>query len=46
MQLLQDTATALEGAGYVSSDLAGPDSEFIYTTPLNQNSMNVFGRCK
>ena len=46
VQLLQDTATALEGAGYVSSDLAGPDSEFIYTTPLNQNSMNVFGRCK
>ena len=41
-QLLEDTAKALEGAGYVSSDHAGPDSEFIYSTPLNQNSMNVF----
>lgn len=41
-QLLEDTAKALEGAGYVSSDHAGPDSEFIYSTPLNQDSMNVF----
>jgi hypothetical protein len=40
--LLEDTAKALEGAGYVSSDHAGPDSEFIYSTPLNENSMNVF----
>jgi radical SAM superfamily enzyme YgiQ (UPF0313 family) len=41
-RLLEDTAKALEGAGYVSSDQARPDSEFIYTTPLNQQSMNVF----
>jgi hypothetical protein len=42
VRLLEDTAKALEGAGYVSSDQARPDSEFIYTTPLNQYSMNVF----
>jgi hypothetical protein len=41
-QLLEHTVKALEGGGYVSSDRATPDSEFIYTTPLNQNSMNVF----
>jgi anaerobic magnesium-protoporphyrin IX monomethyl ester cyclase len=41
-QLLEDTATALEAAGYVSSDKAGPDAEYIYTTPLSRNSMNVF----
>jgi radical SAM superfamily enzyme YgiQ (UPF0313 family) len=42
VRLLEDTAKALEGAGYVSSDQARPDSEFVYTTPLNQHSMNVF----
>jgi radical SAM superfamily enzyme YgiQ (UPF0313 family) len=41
-QLLEDTASALEAAGYVSSDQAGPDAEYIYTTPLSRNSMNVF----
>jgi anaerobic magnesium-protoporphyrin IX monomethyl ester cyclase len=41
-QLLEDTAEALEAAGYVSSDKAGPGAEFIYTTPLSRNSMNVF----
>ena len=41
-QLLEDTATALEAAGYVSSDKAGPGAEYIYTTPLSRNSMNVF----
>jgi hypothetical protein len=41
-QLLEDTATALEAAGYVSSDRAGPGTEYIYTTPLSRNSMNVF----
>ena len=44
VKLLEDTAAALESAGYVSSDQAGPDSEFIYTTPLSRNSMNVFRR--
>jgi len=42
IQLLEDTAKALEAAGYVSSDKAGPRSEFVYTTPLSRNSMNVF----
>ncbi|MGA2864916.1 MAG: radical SAM protein [Verrucomicrobiota bacterium] len=42
VQLLADTARALEGAGYVSSDQAGPLSEYIYTTPLHRDSMNVF----
>jgi anaerobic magnesium-protoporphyrin IX monomethyl ester cyclase len=41
-QLLEDTACALEDAGYVSSDQAGPGAEYIYTTPLSRNSMNVF----
>jgi anaerobic magnesium-protoporphyrin IX monomethyl ester cyclase len=42
LQLLEDTASALEAAGYVSSDKAGPGAEYIYTTPLSRNSMNVF----
>jgi anaerobic magnesium-protoporphyrin IX monomethyl ester cyclase len=41
-QLLEDTACALEAAGYVSSDMAKPGAEYIYTTPLSRNSMNVF----
>lgn len=42
VQLLEDTGKALEAAGYVSSDKAGPQSEYIYTTPLSSNSMTVF----
>lgn len=42
LQLLEDTAAALEAEGYVSSDQAGPRAEYIYTTPLCRNSMNVF----
>lgn len=42
VQLLEDTGRALETAGYVNSDQATPDSEYIYTTPLSRNSMNVF----
>jgi radical SAM superfamily enzyme YgiQ (UPF0313 family) len=42
VRLLEDTAKALEAAGYVSSDRARPDSEYVYTTPLNSLSMNVF----
>jgi radical SAM superfamily enzyme YgiQ (UPF0313 family) len=42
VQLLADTAAALEAAGYVSSDRATPQSDYIYTTPLSRNSMNVF----
>jgi anaerobic magnesium-protoporphyrin IX monomethyl ester cyclase len=41
-QLLEDTACALEAAGYVNSDRAAPGAEYIYTTPLSRNSMNVF----
>ncbi len=40
--LLEDTTSALEAAGYVNSDRADANSEFIYTTPLSRNSMNVF----
>lgn len=42
VKLLEDTAGALEAAGYVNSDEADAGAEFIYTTPLNRNSMNVF----
>ena len=42
IRLLEDTGKALEAAGYISSDNAGPDSEYIYTTPLHRLSMNVF----
>ncbi|HLH54146.1 MAG TPA: radical SAM protein [Verrucomicrobiae bacterium] len=42
VRLLEDTAAALEAAGYVNSDRATARSEFIYTTPLSRNSMNVF----
>jgi len=42
VRLLEETVKALEAAGYVSSDEARPDSEFIYTTPLHRLSMNVF----
>ncbi|HWX21987.1 MAG TPA: radical SAM protein [Candidatus Binatia bacterium] len=42
LQLLEDTASALEAEGYVSSDKATPGDEYIYTTPLSRNSMNVF----
>ncbi|SPE51656.1 hypothetical protein SBV1_140010 [Verrucomicrobia bacterium] len=42
VQLLEDTAHALESEGYVSSDSARPGAEYIYTTPLSQTSMNVF----
>jgi anaerobic magnesium-protoporphyrin IX monomethyl ester cyclase len=41
-QLLEDTAMALESAGYVCSDRASAGDEFIYTTPLSRSSMNVF----
>jgi hypothetical protein len=41
VQLLEDTAQALETAGYVNSD-KDRGSEYVYTTPLSRNSMNVF----
>lgn len=42
VRLLEDTSTALEAQGYVSSDRAGQRAEYLYTTPLCRNSMNVF----
>jgi radical SAM superfamily enzyme YgiQ (UPF0313 family) len=42
VSLLEETAEALESAGYVNSDNAAAQSEYIYTTPLSRNSMNVF----
>ncbi|HTL59753.1 MAG TPA: radical SAM protein [Candidatus Limnocylindrales bacterium] len=42
VDLLEATGQALEAAGYVNSDDAEPESEYIYTTPLSRNSMNVF----
>jgi anaerobic magnesium-protoporphyrin IX monomethyl ester cyclase len=42
LKLLEETVAALEADGYVSSDDARPDSEYVYTTPLSRNSMNVF----
>jgi radical SAM superfamily enzyme YgiQ (UPF0313 family) len=40
--LLEETANALEREGYVSSDIATTENEFVYSSPLHQNSMNVF----
>jgi len=42
VRLLEETSRALENAGYVNSDEADAGSEFIYTTPLSRQSMNVF----
>jgi radical SAM superfamily enzyme YgiQ (UPF0313 family) len=40
--LLEETSNALEREGYVSSDIATPENEFVYSSPLHQKSMNVF----
>ncbi len=40
--LLEETANALEREGYVSSDIATPENEFVFSSPLHQKSMNVF----
>jgi anaerobic magnesium-protoporphyrin IX monomethyl ester cyclase len=40
--LLEETATALEREGYVSSDIATPEDEFVFSSPLHQKAMNVF----
>jgi hypothetical protein len=39
---LEDTARALDSAGYVGSDQARSDTEFVYSTPLSKTSMTVF----
>lgn len=41
-KLLKDTAIALENAGYVSSDKATQEDEYIYSSPLHKKSMDVF----
>ena len=40
--LLVETVDRLEAAGYVSSDVAQPGAEYIYTTPLSSRSIRVF----
>lgn len=40
--LLEKTSLALDAAGYVPSDRAGPDDEYIYTTPMSLSSINAF----
>jgi radical SAM superfamily enzyme YgiQ (UPF0313 family) len=45
-QLLLDTQRALEEVGYVSSDRAKKGDEYIYSSPLHKNSINVFKRNK
>ena len=40
--LLEETANALEREGYVNSDVATPEDEFVFSSPLHQKSMNVF----
>ncbi len=42
IELLEATSRALEAAGYVSSDKAGPAAPYVFTTPLCRQSMNVF----
>jgi anaerobic magnesium-protoporphyrin IX monomethyl ester cyclase len=42
IQLLEDTATALESEGYVNSDRATAQDEYVFSTPLNTVSMRVF----
>jgi anaerobic magnesium-protoporphyrin IX monomethyl ester cyclase len=41
-ELLQYTAAVLESEGYVSSDRAAAGDEYVFSTPLNEFSMNVF----
>lgn len=42
MALLEETTMALEREGYVSSDIATPEDEFVFSSPLHLKSMNVF----
>jgi anaerobic magnesium-protoporphyrin IX monomethyl ester cyclase len=42
IELLEQTGEALESEGYVPSDRATPQDEYIYSTPLSAFSMNVF----
>lgn len=42
--LLDETTDALEREGYVNSDVATPDDEYVFSTPLQRRSMDVFRR--
>lgn len=42
--LLDETADALEREGYVNSDVATPDDAYVFSTPLQRKSMDVFRR--
>jgi anaerobic magnesium-protoporphyrin IX monomethyl ester cyclase len=41
-ELLAETVESLERAGYVDSDRATSQDEYIFSTPLNSLSMRVF----
>jgi radical SAM superfamily enzyme YgiQ (UPF0313 family) len=41
-ELLRYTVAVLESEGYVSSDRATSQDEYVFSTPLNEFSMNVF----
>jgi anaerobic magnesium-protoporphyrin IX monomethyl ester cyclase len=42
LELLERAAELLEADGYVCSDRAAPDDEYVYSTPLQATSMSVF----
>lgn len=42
--LLEETADVLEREGYVNSDVATPDDAYVFSTPLQRRSMDVFRR--
>jgi radical SAM superfamily enzyme YgiQ (UPF0313 family) len=44
VELLEQTVAVLESEGYVSSDRATPEDQYIFSTPLNSLSMAVFHR--
>jgi radical SAM superfamily enzyme YgiQ (UPF0313 family) len=42
IKLFEETESALEREGYVSSDVATPEDEYVFSSPLHKNSMKVF----
>ena len=42
VELFKVTGDKLEAAGYVMSDKAGPNDQYLYSTPLSKKSMTVF----
>lgn len=41
-KILEIFIKRLESAGYISSDVASPGAEFVYTSPLSKKSLRVF----